>query len=95
MRAVSDVLNCFQYPMYPREYVYVRRAWVNSRENVMVLNSKAAEHPAFPPDSDHIRVDVYSAQLVIRPHAEFKDVLKKPVDNPKNLKPFEGYYRYR
>lgn len=47
----SEVLHWvthFPYPMYSRDYVYVRRYSVDEENNVMVLVSRAVEHPSVP-----------------------------------------------
>lgn len=33
----------FPYPMYPREYVYVRRTWVSDDEKYAVVDSEAVQ----------------------------------------------------
>jgi len=80
----------FPYPMYPREYVYVRRACVDSDRKMMVLVSKAVEHPRCPVSQKEVRVSMYSSQMVIRPHGDFDklglDYVMTYYDDP--LSPF-------
>ena len=65
---------CPQYPMYGREYVYVRRYKVDPDSNVMVLVSRAVEHPQFPVTDKFVRVHTYISSMVIRPHTTFDEV---------------------
>jgi len=59
----------FPYPMYPREYVYVRRACVDSKQGTFVLTSKSVEHPSCPrDDGKRVRVDTYYSCMVIKAH---------------------------
>lgn len=61
--------------MYPREYVYVRRACVDTCRRVMVLVSKAVDHPKCPLNDSVVRVDNYESNMVVRPHKDFDEVL--------------------
>jgi len=59
----------FPYPMYPREYVYVRRACVDTRQGTFVLSSKSVDHPACPRDeSKRVRVESYYSCMVVKAH---------------------------
>ncbi|NXP73964.1 STAR7 protein, partial [Ramphastos sulfuratus] len=64
----------FPYPMYSRDYVYVRRYSVDKENNLMVLVSRAVEHPNVPEDPEYVRVRTYESQMVIRPHKTFDEV---------------------
>uniref|UniRef100_A0A914VWG0 Phosphatidylcholine transfer protein n=1 Tax=Plectus sambesii TaxID=2011161 RepID=A0A914VWG0_9BILA len=85
----------YPYPMYPREYIYVRRACVDSCRKLMTLSSHATEHPGFPASKKHIRVDVYSSNMVIRPHSDFDqlgmDYVLTYSDDPKAALPSTAY----
>ncbi|KAK2513092.1 Stard7 [Columba guinea] len=63
----------FPYPMYSRDYVYVRRYSVDKENNLMVLVSRAVEHPSVPEDPEYVRVRTYESQMVIRPHKTFDE----------------------
>ncbi|XP_010021144.1 PREDICTED: stAR-related lipid transfer protein 7, mitochondrial, partial [Nestor notabilis] len=63
----------FPYPMYSRDYVYVRRYSVDQENNLMVLVSRAVEHPSVPEDPEYVRVRTYESQMVIRPHKTFDE----------------------
>uniref|UniRef100_A0ABI7YEB0 START domain-containing protein n=1 Tax=Felis catus TaxID=9685 RepID=A0ABI7YEB0_FELCA len=72
----SEVLHWvthFPYPMYSRDYVYVRRYSVDQENNVMVLVSRAVEHPSVPESPEFVRVRSYESQMVIRPHKSFDE----------------------
>nr|XP_013806556.1 PREDICTED: stAR-related lipid transfer protein 7, mitochondrial [Apteryx mantelli mantelli] len=81
----------FPYPMYSRDYVYVRRYSVDKENNMMVLVSRAVEHPSVPEDPEYVRVRTYESQMVIRPHKTFDengfDYLLTYSDNPQTVFP--------
>ncbi|XP_004704421.1 stAR-related lipid transfer protein 7, mitochondrial [Echinops telfairi] len=90
----SEVLHWvthFPYPMYSRDYVYVRRYSVDPENNVMVLVSRAVEHPSVPESPEFVRVRSYESQMVIRPHKSFDengfDYLLTYSDNPQTVFP--------
>ncbi|NP_001167295.1 StAR-related lipid transfer (START) domain containing 7 [Salmo salar] len=63
----------FPYPMYSRDYVYVRRYNVDVENNLMVLISRAVQHPGVPETQDYVRVHSYQSKMVIRPHKSFDE----------------------
>ncbi|KQK85134.1 StAR-related lipid transfer protein 7 [Amazona aestiva] len=77
--------------MYSRDYVYVRRYRVDQENNLMVLVSRAVEHPSVPEDPEYVRVRTYESQMVIRPHKTFDengfDYLLTYSDNPQTVFP--------
>ncbi|CAM4685136.1 unnamed protein product [Lepidochelys olivacea] len=81
----------FPYPMYSRDYVYVRRYNVDQENNLMVLVSRAVDHPGVPEDPEFVRVRTYESQMVIRPHKTFDengfDYLLTYSDNPQTVFP--------
>ncbi|NXQ82170.1 STAR7 protein, partial [Nyctibius grandis] len=81
----------FPYPMYSRDYVYVRRYSVDKENNVMVLVSRAVEHPSVPEAPEYVRVRAYESHMVIRPHKTFDengfDYLLTYSDNPQTVFP--------
>ncbi|XP_050395379.1 stAR-related lipid transfer protein 7, mitochondrial [Patella vulgata] len=66
-------LTKFPYPMYSREYLYVRRYKEYNDRNVMVVSGKAIEHPDIPITDQYVRVKEYVSQFVIKPHTNFDD----------------------
>ncbi|XP_002734940.1 stAR-related lipid transfer protein 7, mitochondrial-like [Saccoglossus kowalevskii] len=58
----------YPFPMYSREYVYVRQQKIDYKRNVMLLVSKSVNHPKVPENGKYVRVHTYSSQMVIRPH---------------------------
>ncbi|KAG1685481.1 StAR-related lipid transfer protein 7, mitochondrial [Nymphon striatum] len=64
----------FPYPMYNREYVYIRKARIDHGNKVMVMSSKAIDHPKCTKNAKSVSVEKYKSQLVIRPHKSFNDV---------------------
>ncbi|XP_069475197.1 stAR-related lipid transfer protein 7, mitochondrial [Ambystoma mexicanum] len=90
----SEVLHWvthFPYPMYSRDYVYVRRYHVDRENNLMILVSRAVEHPDVPELPSFVRVRTYESQMVIRPHTTFDengfDYLLTYSDNPQTVFP--------
>ncbi|XP_072515073.1 stAR-related lipid transfer protein 7, mitochondrial [Salminus brasiliensis] len=81
----------FPYPMYSRDYVYVRRYDVDVKNNLMVLVSRAVEHPGVPESQDFVRVHSYCSRMVIRPHKSFDengfDYLLTYSDDPQTVFP--------
>lgn len=81
----------FPYPMYSRDYVYVRKYHVDQENNLMVLISRAVEHPEVPESPDYVRVRNYQSQMVIRPHTTFDengfDYMLTYSDNPQTVFP--------
>ncbi|XP_053574160.1 stAR-related lipid transfer protein 7, mitochondrial [Bombina bombina] len=81
----------FPYPMYSRDYVYVRKFHVDQENNLMVLVSRAVEHPGVPESAEYVRVRNYQSQMVIRPHTSFDengfDYLLTYSDNPQTVFP--------
>ncbi|KAJ7987204.1 hypothetical protein DPEC_G00336320 [Dallia pectoralis] len=81
----------FPYPMYSRDYVYVRRYNVDVENNLMVLISRAVQHPSVPETQDYVRVHSYQSKMVIRPHTSFDengfDYLLTYSDNPQTAFP--------
>ncbi|MBN3296968.1 STAR7 protein, partial [Amia calva] len=81
----------FPYPMYSRDYVYVRRYSVDLENNLMVLMSRAVEHPTVPESQDFVRVRSYQSKMVIRPHTSFDengfDYLLTYSDDPQTVFP--------
>ncbi|XP_053320634.1 stAR-related lipid transfer protein 7, mitochondrial [Spea bombifrons] len=81
----------FPYPMYSRDYVYVRKFHVDRENNLMVLVSRAVDHPGVPESPDYVRVRNYQSQMVIRPHTTFDengfDYMLTYSDNPQTAFP--------
>ncbi|KAI8483028.1 StAR- lipid transfer protein 7, mitochondrial [Branchiostoma belcheri] len=63
----------YPYPMYSREYVYLRRHKVDTEANIIVLASRSVEHPACPESNQYVRVATYSSNMVIKPHRTFDE----------------------
>lgn len=61
----------YPFPMYSREYVYIRRYHVDPISQTMVLVSKSTEHPCCPINGRYVRVSRYSSSMVIKPHEAF------------------------
>ncbi|MGH0145370.1 UNVERIFIED_CONTAM: hypothetical protein FKN15_032152 [Acipenser sinensis] len=80
-----------RYPMYSRDYVYIRRYNVDVENNFMVLVSRAVEHPTIPESPDFVRVRSYQSKMVIKPHKSFDengfDYLLTYSDDPQTVFP--------
>lgn len=81
----------FPYPMYSRDYVYVRRYDVDFHNNLMILISRAVQHPTVPESQEFVRVHSYQSKMVIRPHNSFDengfDYLLVYSDDPQTVFP--------
>ncbi|XP_073686028.1 stAR-related lipid transfer protein 7, mitochondrial [Garra rufa] len=81
----------FPYPMYSRDYVYVRRYHVDVESNLMILVSRAVRHPSVPESQEFVRVHSYQSKMVIRPHRSFDengfDYLLTYSDDPQTVFP--------
>ncbi|XP_026129219.1 stAR-related lipid transfer protein 7, mitochondrial-like [Carassius auratus] len=81
----------FPYPMYSRDYVYVRRYHVDMENNLMILISRAVRHPSIPETQEFVRVHSYQSKMVIRPHRSFDengfDYLLTYSDDPQTVFP--------
>ncbi|XP_043542727.1 stAR-related lipid transfer protein 7, mitochondrial, partial [Chiloscyllium plagiosum] len=80
-----------QYPFYSRDYLYIRRYQVDQKHNLMVLVSRAIEHPDVPESPSYVRVTAYQSQMVIKPHRSFDengfDYLLTYSDDPQTVFP--------
>ncbi|CAB3397901.1 unnamed protein product [Caenorhabditis bovis] len=77
----------FPYPLYPREYVYVRRTWVSDDEKYAVIDSEAVPPEVFASTSKYnVRVSSYSSRMSIRAHKDWEshgvDYILTYADNP-------------
>ncbi|XP_038641497.1 stAR-related lipid transfer protein 7, mitochondrial [Scyliorhinus canicula] len=81
----------FPYPLYSRDYLYIRRYHVDQNNNIMVLVSRAVEHPEVPESPSYVRVSTYQSQMVIKPHRSFDengfDYLLTYSDDPQTVFP--------
>ncbi|KAK2819080.1 hypothetical protein Q5P01_024641 [Channa striata] len=81
----------FPYPMYSRDYVYVRRYEIDVNNNLMILISRAVQHPRVPETQEFVRVHSYQSKMVIRPHKNFDengfDYLLTYSDDPQTVFP--------
>lgn len=90
----SEVLHWvthFPYPVFSRDYVYVRGHSADQENHVMVLVSRAVEHPRVPESPECVRVRSYESQMVICPQKSFDengfDYLLTYRDNPQTVFP--------
>ncbi|XP_054717988.1 stAR-related lipid transfer protein 7, mitochondrial-like [Uloborus diversus] len=85
----------YPFPMYSREYVYIRRAVISPETNTMVLVSRAVEHPSCPVNNKYVRVTKYSSRMVIRPHRTYDengfDYVLTYFDDPQAAFPAPAY----
>jgi hypothetical protein len=92
---VVQWITHFPYPMYSREYLYVRRSKVDADKKVMVIINRSVDHPAYPVDKKYVRVDTYVSKMVIKPHTSFDengfDYVLTYFDDPKSSFPSVAY----
>lgn len=60
--------------MYRRDYLYVRKSVVDPGRKLMVMVSRATNHPQKPESDQYVRVSTYRSQMCIKPHNTFDDV---------------------
>ena len=67
----------FPYPLYPREYVYVRRYCVDPKEKLLILVSKGLPELDFScqdgeqTSKKSVRVTNYKSNFIVIPHSDF------------------------
>uniref|UniRef100_F1L857 Phosphatidylcholine transfer protein n=1 Tax=Ascaris suum TaxID=6253 RepID=F1L857_ASCSU len=85
----------FPYPMYPREYIFVRRRYVDEAEQSVVIASNALDRELFPLNSEYVRVQTYRSVMVVRAHRCFDekglDFVLTYYDNPESTIPSCAY----
>lgn len=91
----------YPYPMYCREYCYVRRAKIDRENNLMILVSRSTDHPncndngTINGKQKYVRVNTYDSRMVIRPHSTFDengfDYLLTYFDDPQSNFPSAAY----
>ncbi|RWS24412.1 hypothetical protein B4U80_03572 [Leptotrombidium deliense] len=98
MDSGSEVIHWimnYPFPMYSREYCYVRRAVIDKQNNVMVFVSRAVNHPNCPVSDSYVRVEEYTSRMVIKPHRSFDDngfdYVLTYFDDPKSAFPSPAY----
>ncbi|XP_051973311.1 stAR-related lipid transfer protein 7, mitochondrial isoform X1 [Xyrauchen texanus] len=81
----------FPYPMYSRDYVYVRRYHFDVENSLMILVSRAVNQPSVPETQEFVRINSYQSKMVIRPHRSFDengfDYLLTYSDDPQTVFP--------
>ncbi|XP_783781.4 stAR-related lipid transfer protein 7, mitochondrial [Strongylocentrotus purpuratus] len=63
----------FPFPMNSRDYLYARRTQIFHRHRVMVIYSKATNHPRKPETKRYVRVTRFSSKMVIKPFTSFDE----------------------
>ncbi|VDM38404.1 unnamed protein product [Toxocara canis] len=85
----------FPYPMYPREYIFMRRRYVDENEQSVVIASSALDHKLFPVSREYVRVQTYRSVMVVRAHTCFDekglDFVLTYYDNPESNMPSYAY----
>lgn len=85
----------YPYPMYSREYIYVRKYKVDYEKKLMVIVNRSIDHPSRPVNSKYVRVNTYLSNMVIKPHTSFDengfDYVLTYYDDPKAAFPSVAY----
>ncbi|VDP23012.1 unnamed protein product [Onchocerca flexuosa] len=88
----------FPYPMYPREYVFVRRRYINKKDRCIVIANYAVTDSAdiIPRcEKKYVRVKSYRSIMVVRAHKAFDckgfDYVLSYYDNPESNIPKYAY----
>uniref|UniRef100_A0A915Q3X9 Phosphatidylcholine transfer protein n=1 Tax=Setaria digitata TaxID=48799 RepID=A0A915Q3X9_9BILA len=88
----------FPYPMYPREYVFVRRRYTDEKDRCIVIaNCSVADSASIIPlcEKKYVRVETYRSVMVVRAHENFNckgfDYILSYYDNPESNIPKYAY----
>lgn len=85
----------YPYPMYSREYLYIRKYRVDHEKRLMVIVNRSIDHPLLPVSNKYVRVDTYMSKMVIKPHTSFDengfDYVLTYYDDPKAAFPSVAY----
>ncbi|XP_015793270.1 stAR-related lipid transfer protein 7, mitochondrial isoform X2 [Tetranychus urticae] len=85
----------YPFPMYSRDYCYVRRSIIDFKNNIIVLVSRSVDHPKCPVSDKYVRVNEYESQMVIKPHTTFDangfDYVLTYFDDPRSAFPNPAY----
>jgi hypothetical protein len=74
----------FPYPLYPREYIYVRRYCLEPNERLLILVARSVPDTVYKPQTDKnaknkqenlcVRVNNYKSNLIVIPHTDYDKV---------------------
>ncbi|CAD5121746.1 DgyrCDS10223 [Dimorphilus gyrociliatus] len=85
----------FPYPMYRRDYLYIRKSVVDPHRKLMIMVSRATDHPKKPITDEYVRVSTYRSEMCIKPHTNFDDngfdYILTYYDDPKGNFPSAAY----
>ncbi|KAK0397582.1 hypothetical protein QR680_002180 [Steinernema hermaphroditum] len=85
----------FPFPMYAREYVYVRRQHYDEQKKRVMVISKSLDTDQYPVSGNYVRVLVYASTMVVRAHTDFNkdglDYVLTYCDNPEASIPTTAY----
>eukprot|EP00080_Pristionchus_pacificus_P021124 PDM81144.1 hypothetical protein PRIPAC_36147 [Pristionchus pacificus] len=85
----------YPYPLYPREYVYVKRSVVSDDGKDIVIQSKALPESIVPLSGNFVRVECYESRMCVRCHKDFDspglDYVLTYFDNPEANIPSYAY----
>ncbi|VBB33918.1 unnamed protein product [Acanthocheilonema viteae] len=88
----------FPYPLYPREYVFVRRRYIDEKDRCIVIaNCAIADSANIIPrcEKKYVRVETYRSIMIVRAHKTFEckgfDYILSYYDNPESNIPKYAY----
>ncbi|GMR59039.1 hypothetical protein PMAYCL1PPCAC_29234 [Pristionchus mayeri] len=85
----------YPYPLYPREYVYVKRNVVSEEGKDIVIQSKALPQSVVPLSGNYVRVESYESRMCVRCHKDYDspglDYVLTYFDNPEANIPSYAY----
>ncbi|CAG9536541.1 unnamed protein product [Cercopithifilaria johnstoni] len=91
-------ISKFPYPLYPREYVFVRRRYIDERDRCIVIANCAITDSAniIPRcEKKYVRVETYRSIMIVRAHKTFDckgfDYILSYYDNPESNIPKYAY----
>ncbi|GMS80299.1 hypothetical protein PENTCL1PPCAC_2474 [Pristionchus entomophagus] len=85
----------YPYPLYPREYVYVKKSIVSEDGKNIVIQSEALPESIVPLSGNYVRVACYESRMCVRCHKDFNshglDYVLTYFDNPEANIPSYAY----
>ncbi|MFH4980617.1 hypothetical protein AB6A40_007326 [Gnathostoma spinigerum] len=88
-------ISKFPYPMYPREYVYLRRRYIDYERRCVTIASSSVPSDVVPVSGNYVRVEEYRSSMIVKAHGKFDekglDFILVYYDNPESNIPRYAY----
>uniref|UniRef100_A0A0N5AVN8 Phosphatidylcholine transfer protein n=1 Tax=Syphacia muris TaxID=451379 RepID=A0A0N5AVN8_9BILA len=64
----------YPYPLYPREYIFIRRRYFDEKNNCVIIVSSSLDENMYPSSSkEYVRVSNYHSVMVVSAHNTFEE----------------------